>query len=93
METATRHKPEKLAQKLKQIRLTLELSQNGLLEKLGLKNEVFRSTISAFERGTREPSYIILLKYAKLAGICTDVLIDDALNLPEQLPRKPKHKQ
>jgi len=33
--------------------------------------------------GTREPPLPILLRYARLAGISTDVLIDDDLKLPK----------
>jgi hypothetical protein len=31
--------------------------------------------------GRREPPLMVLLAYAKLVGISTDVLIDDKLNL------------
>jgi hypothetical protein len=34
----------------------------------------------------------VLLGYARLVGISTDVLIDDALDLPAKLLAKPKHK-
>jgi len=81
MGTKTRQKPRFLAKKLTQIRLSLGLSQNELIQRLGLENELVRSTISAFERGTREPSYLVLLKYARAAGISTDELIDDDLSL------------
>jgi hypothetical protein len=37
-------------------------------------------------RGKREPSLLVLLRYAKIAGISTDVLIDDNLELSEILP-------
>ena len=37
--------------------------------------------ISRFETGQREPSLLMLLEYARLAGISTDVLIDDKLDL------------
>ncbi len=77
MGTRSRPKPKHLARKLRQIRLSLGLSQDGLIERLGVEEEVVRSTISAFERGTREPSYPLLLKYARLAGVSTDLLIDD----------------
>ena len=40
-------------------------------------------TISRYETGRREPSLLVLLEYARLAGISTDVLIDDRLNLPK----------
>jgi transcriptional regulator with XRE-family HTH domain len=86
---APRQKPERLAEKLKQIRLALGLSQDGMLEHLGLTEEFFRSRISAFELGNREPPLTVLLEYARLAGISTDVLIDDAMDLPSEL--KPKH--
>jgi len=48
--------------------------------------------ISEFELGKGEPSLIILLEYARVAGVCVDVLIDDKLDLPGRLPAKPKHK-
>jgi hypothetical protein len=37
--------------------------------------------VSEFETGKREPSVLILLAYAKLAGISTDALIDDKLEI------------
>jgi hypothetical protein len=44
--------------------------------------------ISALKLGTREPPLPVLLAYAHLAGISTDVLIDDELDLPEKPPSK-----
>jgi transcriptional regulator with XRE-family HTH domain len=93
MGRVSREKPERLAEKLLKIRIDLELSQNQMLEKLGLSEKVFRSAVSGYELGTREPTLPILLKYARLAGISTDVLIDDELDLPEKLTSKPKHKK
>lgn len=81
MGTRSRPKPKHLARKLKQIRLKLGLSQDGIITKLGVEEEVVRSTISAFERGVREPSYPLLLKYARIAGVSTDALIDDDAEL------------
>jgi transcriptional regulator with XRE-family HTH domain len=78
----SREKPIHLGKKLLQIRLGLGLSQNQMLKELGLSDKVFRSAISGFELGTREPSLLVLLKYARLAEISTDVLIDDKLRLP-----------
>jgi len=74
-------KPLKLAEKLLSIRLGLKLSQNELIRSLGIEDEVTQSQISAFERGTRVPSLLVLLGYARLAGISTDVLIDDKAKL------------
>jgi len=45
--------------------------------KLGLDNEFARNYVAGYERGTREPTLNVLLKYARLAGISTDILIDD----------------
>ena len=92
MGSRARPKPAKLAEKLLQIRLTLELSQDGMLTHLGLDESHFRSAISGYELGTREPPLPVILSYARLAGICTDVLLDDELDLPEKLPSRPKHK-
>jgi transcriptional regulator with XRE-family HTH domain len=80
-----REKPERLPEKLLQIRSGLRLSQNGMLRALELKVE--RSAISGYELGVREPTLIVLLKYARLAGISTDILIDDKLDLPKKLLR------
>jgi transcriptional regulator with XRE-family HTH domain len=40
--------------------------------------------ISGYERGEREPPLPVLLKYAQLLGISTDILIDDELDLPQR---------
>ena len=87
-----RQRPRRLAAKLRQIREALELSQSEIMKRLGVEDMVALSQISEFETGKREPSLILLLKYARLAGICVDALIDDKLDLPARLPAKPKHK-
>jgi transcriptional regulator with XRE-family HTH domain len=92
MGRSPRPKPERLAEKLLQIRATLGLSQNEMLSRLGLSEGLFRSAISGYELGTREPPLPILLTYARLAGVCMDVLCDDKLELPQKLPGTPKHK-
>lgn len=35
-----------------------------------------------YERGVREPSLIVLLKYARLAGCAVEDLIDDKMKWP-----------
>jgi transcriptional regulator with XRE-family HTH domain len=77
--------PERLAEKLKQIREGLNLSQNEMLDQLGFKERLFRSNISQYELGTREPSLLVLLAYARSAKISVDVLIDDELDMPSKL--------
>jgi transcriptional regulator with XRE-family HTH domain len=91
MGRGTREKPERLGEKLTQIRNALGLSQNEILSRMGLADKLNRDDISKYERGIREPSVIVMLHYARVAGICLDVLVDDALDLPAKLPSKPKH--
>lgn len=86
MGKAKRITPEKLAEKLLQIRESLKLSQSEMVDRLGFADSFSRNYISAFELGTREPPLPILLAYARLVGISTDVLIDD--NLEIKLPKK-----
>jgi transcriptional regulator with XRE-family HTH domain len=86
-----RPKPSRLAEKLLQIRTALGLSQNGMLRQLGLAESSFRSTVSGYERGEREPPLPILLRYAEISNVYVDVLIDDRLDLPEKLPASKKH--
>jgi transcriptional regulator with XRE-family HTH domain len=80
---AKRPAPKKLAKKLAQIRRDLGLSQAELVKVLNYKASPLRaSQISTFEQGQREPPAMLLLAYARLVGISTDVLIDDKLDLP-----------
>ena len=72
----------RLPQKLKTIRVSLKLSQNELLERIGFAAHLFRSNISQYERGLRVPAPAVLLAYARLAGLDVAVLIDDHLDLP-----------
>jgi len=88
MGRASRPRPKYLTKKLLKIRLDLGLSQNEMLAALGLKDTAFRSAISAYELGSREPPLPVLLTYARLAGVSTDVLIDDKLDLPKRSRRK-----
>jgi transcriptional regulator with XRE-family HTH domain len=87
-----RPKQERLPEKLLQIRTALGLSQTEMLYRLGAEDLMSYHQISRFETADREPPYRILLAYARVAGVCTDVLIDDELDLPARLPSKPKHK-
>ncbi len=92
MGRASREKPVHLAEKLLQIRTALGLSQNGMLERLGIAEQSYRNYISDFEKGVREPSLPVLLRYARLAGVCLDALVDDEIRLPERLPASPTYK-
>ena len=79
---ARRPVPKKLAKKLAQIRANLGLSQTEMVRALNYKaSPLYSAQISQFESGRREPPLMVLLAYAKLAGISTDVLIDDNQNI------------
>ena len=86
MGRTARPKPSRLGEKLLKIRNSLELSQDQMLERLGLAKWLYRSAVSGYELGTREPPLPVLLKYAEIAGVWVDVLIDDELELPKKLP-------
>ena len=82
MGSSPRPKPKYLGKKLRAIRLKkLGLSQTEMSKALGLK--VDYSAVSQYELGSREPPLPVLLKYARLVGVSTDVLIDDKLDLPK----------
>ncbi|HEY0379741.1 MAG TPA: helix-turn-helix transcriptional regulator [Pyrinomonadaceae bacterium] len=84
-------KQERLAEKLLQIRQALGLSQTDMLRRLGFEDVIDYKRISEYEIGRNEPPLAVLLRYARAAGVCVDVLIDDELDLPARLPSKPKH--
>lgn len=88
MGKAPRPRPNRLAEKLKQIRDALGLSQDGMLIKLRVGERYDRSAIAAFELGNNEPPSIVLLAYARSVNIYVDVLVDDELDLPDELPSK-----
>jgi transcriptional regulator with XRE-family HTH domain len=91
MGTKARQRPERLAEKLLTIRTALDLSQTDMLRRLELEDVISYKKISDYERGEREPSLLILLQYARAAGVCVDVLIDDQLELPSKLPARRRH--
>jgi transcriptional regulator with XRE-family HTH domain len=88
MGTKPRLKPERLAEKLRQIRLALGLSQSELWRHLGLEDLIVFKQISTYELGKREPPLPILLRYARAVNVSVELLIDDELDLPEKLPVK-----
>ena len=85
-----RHYPRRLGEKLLHIRSSLGLSQNGMLERLGAPEGILGTSISAYERGAREPPLLVLLEYARAANVLVESLIDDDLDLPYKLPAKLK---
>ena len=81
MGSLKREKPKHLPKKLRRLRLeVLGMSQTEMSKALGLK--VDYSAVSGYERGAREPSLIVLLKYARLAGCTMEDLVDDKIKWP-----------
>jgi transcriptional regulator with XRE-family HTH domain len=87
MGRGTREKPTKLGRKLAKIRACLGLSQDGLVRALGVSGKLTRNEISKYERGVREPALGVLLKYARIAKLNVEFLIDDELDLPEKIKK------
>jgi transcriptional regulator with XRE-family HTH domain len=89
---ARKLRPKRLGSKLAEIRLRLQLSQNGLIRRLGFTDMLVREEISAFERGVRVPPPLYLLEIARTMNVSVETLIDDDLDLPKRLPSNVKRK-
>jgi len=79
-------RPDRLAEKLLQVRKTLGLSQAQIAKKLG----VAAARISEYEHDRRVPCLMTVLRYARLAHVKMEMLVDDDLELiiPERKTRK-----
>ena len=91
MGKSPRRKPVRLGGKLRQIRTSFQVSQDGILVLMDLADEYTRNNVSNFELNRREPPLYLLLQYARIAGICLDLLADDSADLPSTLPGIPVH--
>ncbi|HEX8736508.1 MAG TPA: hypothetical protein VF721_14355 [Pyrinomonadaceae bacterium] len=92
MGKANRPRPERLAEKLLTIRQKIDggLSQNEMLRKLGLEDDLERDRVSKYERDTLEPPLYVLLRYAEAANVYLEAIVDDRIDLPETLPSRKK---
>lgn len=87
MGTSRRPRPARLALKLKEIRLKLNLTQEQMVERLAsAKVSLKPGHVSEYEADKREPPIPVLLQYARLAGVPMEMLADDDLDLPVRLP-------
>ena len=84
-----RPRPDRLGEKLKQIREWFDYPQDEMPERLGI--EMHPGRISEWERNLREPFAKVLLAYADLAGIHVEDLINDKVDLPSKLPGEVHH--
>lgn len=87
---SARPRPERLAEKLLAIRNALGLSQTEMLSRLGVEDLIAYHSISKYELGKNEPPLMILLQYARVAGVSMETLADDDMDLPDRLPGAPK---
>ena len=87
-----RPKPYRLAEKLLQVRNALGLSQSEMLRRLETEELQAAGRISEFELGQSEPPLLVLLSYARVACVPTEVFIDDEMDLPGNLPGPTDHK-
>ena len=83
---SARPRPRRLAEKLLQIRQSLELSQSEMINRMGVAEMIHYSNISKYELDKNEPPLMILLAYARLAQVHLEEIVDDEIDLPRNLP-------
>jgi transcriptional regulator with XRE-family HTH domain len=92
MSRSKAEQPKRLAEKLRRIRRDFGWTQEQLFKaletELGGSGRLHFGYISRFEGGSRVPSLLVLLAYARVAGVAVEILIDDKLDLLEELPMK-----
>ena len=82
-----RPRPNRLGEKLRQIRMALDLSQSQMPERLGV-SKMHAGRISQYENDQREPTLMTLLAYSQLAGVHLEDIVNDKIDLPDKLPGK-----
>ena len=73
--------PKRLGEKLKAIRQKKGWTLEQMAEAVGRTDASRRSRVWEWEEGMRQPDYASLLNYARIAGVSTDDLIDDEIEL------------
>ena len=73
--------PQKLGEKLRMIREHKGWTLDQMAKAVGRTDVGRRSRVHEWERGIRQPDLPSLLAYARLAGVSTDVLVDDEARL------------
>src|SRR5262249_31144438 len=91
MGSGRRARPTRLPEKLLRIRDAFGVTQERMVQMLEAEELAPRNYISNFEKGEREPPIPVLLKYARLARVCLEVLVDDHMDLPEHIPANPPY--
>ena len=86
-----RPRPKRLAEKLKQIRIALGLSQQEMHRQLRAEEQIPYTRISDYELDKNEPSLMTVLAYARVAGVHVEAIIDDDVDLSNRLPGNVRH--
>ena len=69
--------PKKLGEKLRAIREHKGWTLDQMAAAVGRDDTGRRTRVYEWEQGIRQPDLKSLLEYARLAGVSTDVLLDD----------------
>ena len=79
-----RTRPDRLAEKLLQIRQALGLSQREMAEQLAERAgvKITYKNISKYERDKSVPFIEVVLAYARLANVLMNQIVDDDVDLP-----------
>jgi transcriptional regulator with XRE-family HTH domain len=85
MSRSKAEQPKRLAEKLKQIRVILGLTQEGMFQSLQKEIKgnatIHFGYITRYESGSRVPSLLVLLAYSRVGKVSLEVLIDDEIDL------------
>ena len=88
-----RPRPKRLAEKLRQIRLTLGLSQQEMHRRLRAEEQIPYTRISDYELDKNEPSLMTVLAYARVARVRMEEIVDDELDLPKRFQTPAQNSQ
>lgn len=82
-----RVKPARLAEKLLTIRASLQLTMEQMIARLDYAEAPLNTaSLTKYEKGRLEPPLPLLLRFARIANVYVEVLIDDDLDLPPEIP-------
>jgi len=81
-----RQRQNRLGEKLRQIRFTLNLTQSALRKRLRVPKEITYHRLSDYELNKLDPPLIVLLEYARVAHVHLEFIADDRLDLPKTIP-------
>ena len=86
-----RPQPRLLAKKLRRIRMEFGIGQAEMARLLDHgPSPPDGAMVSRFERGEREPNLFVIVAYARLAKVSTDVLIDDGWSIGDLVKEMPR---